>query len=791
MQRIKKKIMIALLSVACAATGALGLAACNTAGSNDNGQDSALYALYLKDENKGDMSYSEWLEDKLLNLDVNDGKDGLTPHIGENGNWWIGDTDTGVPARGEDGRGIKSIIALDGEFIVIYTDGTYEYIQQSDESPVKLVKARAVDQDGTPVKGAYLKFYYYDSKNYTNVYVGKSVTDENGVAKFVYEPVKGVSYKIGLADYGLTESDPSVPEGYEITSYDFAVTGDSAVQSVEVTFKNVEDSFSNAVKHNKIITVPFTRAYDEENKKIVETDGTADDKFKVELKGDKYSYLTFLPYVKPATSEDKEETAEILKRATNAAAGKYKLSFTGGEGVTLYYYNGSQGYMPVDENGIPNIILSHSGDGTENTTANSVSLNLDTKSVRGEKIFGLYSDADCTVTLTVERTGDADEIPEPELVTVPVPSNLQQWQPGANGTTLTLMPVTGAFTAVKGSDGYWHVNGETGPVLLVQLKRAVPRFLEMSLESYPTSTDLGESVMHFNGDPSVDGDFDSSGNPLKKYDYNGVLAAYCAKANADGVYGVDDTVYTILTKLAAKGIGVDSQNTPEAYRWLLSCYFYAPEGGLPARGSGTQNDPYIAAEGSNLISLTGLDGLAYVKYTVPSAGVYIFNTQANLQFDSSVKTTKNGNLVYALFETAGEFTATLTGGDDSYKLTVSKGNTLTPVSGSDASGVDEATAISVVGTGVSGIIYNTSVIDDGVYIRFSCTPGGTGNYTLTVWGEGATIQTVGSAQAPTNSVSVYVENEIDLENNTEIKTEVTVVIKAPASAQLMLIITKN
>ena len=36
-----------------------------------------------------------------------DGVDGKTPFIGENGNWWIGDTDLGVPAtgpKGEDGK---------------------------------------------------------------------------------------------------------------------------------------------------------------------------------------------------------------------------------------------------------------------------------------------------------------------------------------------------------------------------------------------------------------------------------------------------------------------------------------------------------------------------------------------------------------------------------------------------------------------------------------------------------------------------------------------------------------
>ena len=31
------------------------------------------------------------------------GEDGITPHIGENDNWYIGETDTGVPARGQKG----------------------------------------------------------------------------------------------------------------------------------------------------------------------------------------------------------------------------------------------------------------------------------------------------------------------------------------------------------------------------------------------------------------------------------------------------------------------------------------------------------------------------------------------------------------------------------------------------------------------------------------------------------------------------------------------------------------
>lgn len=37
-------------------------------------------------------------------VDGKNGADGLTPAIGENGNWWIGDTDTGVKAGGADGK---------------------------------------------------------------------------------------------------------------------------------------------------------------------------------------------------------------------------------------------------------------------------------------------------------------------------------------------------------------------------------------------------------------------------------------------------------------------------------------------------------------------------------------------------------------------------------------------------------------------------------------------------------------------------------------------------------------
>ena len=45
--------------------------------------------------------------------DGRDGADGNTPFIGENGNWWIGEIDTGVKAAGTDGT--DGVDGTDGE----------------------------------------------------------------------------------------------------------------------------------------------------------------------------------------------------------------------------------------------------------------------------------------------------------------------------------------------------------------------------------------------------------------------------------------------------------------------------------------------------------------------------------------------------------------------------------------------------------------------------------------------------------------------------------------------------
>lgn len=74
----------------------------------DKGETGTTPQLKIGEDNLWQVSYDNgatWvsLGVKATGAAGKDGADGLTPHIGENGNWWVGDTDTGVSAKGPKG----------------------------------------------------------------------------------------------------------------------------------------------------------------------------------------------------------------------------------------------------------------------------------------------------------------------------------------------------------------------------------------------------------------------------------------------------------------------------------------------------------------------------------------------------------------------------------------------------------------------------------------------------------------------------------------------------------------
>ena len=137
------------------------------------------------------------------------GADGITPHICENGNWWIGDTDTGNPSRGiqgEPGRdGIdgytpqKNIDYFDGKDGADGKDGVDGFSPSVDIQNINDgYRITIVDKDGT---------------NTFDVLDGKSGADGNGIKYTVLNS----DYTLTLTfDDGTTYTTPSIrgEDGY-------------------------------------------------------------------------------------------------------------------------------------------------------------------------------------------------------------------------------------------------------------------------------------------------------------------------------------------------------------------------------------------------------------------------------------------------------------------------------------------------------------------------------------------------------------------------------------------------
>ena len=97
-----------------------------------------------------------------------DGADGLTPTIGENGNWYLGDTDTGKPSRGDKGA--------DGKSAYQYAqDGGYTGTEA--EFAAKLAQEKFANPNALTFTGAVAGSY--DGSAPLRVEIPEAVTDEH------------------------------------------------------------------------------------------------------------------------------------------------------------------------------------------------------------------------------------------------------------------------------------------------------------------------------------------------------------------------------------------------------------------------------------------------------------------------------------------------------------------------------------------------------------------------------------------------------------------------------------
>ena len=154
---------------------------------------------------------TEWLE-SLKGSDGNKGDNGTTPHIDESTkHWFIGGTDTGVLAKGQDGKDGKSISTItkddDNNIIVTFTDGSTQNIGKLSVD----IQGDFLTSDGFGNLRYYNShFQYYDTA--TSTWVDTSITPDNVyIMNMTPQPMVSIVgvYDIELGKYKLKWEEPA------------------------------------------------------------------------------------------------------------------------------------------------------------------------------------------------------------------------------------------------------------------------------------------------------------------------------------------------------------------------------------------------------------------------------------------------------------------------------------------------------------------------------------------------------------------------------------------------------
>jgi len=146
------------------------------------------------------------------------GEPGDTPYIGSNGNWWIGTTDTGVPATGEDGNTpeiIDDYWWIDG--VNTGVPATGDQGEQGDQGPQG--PQGPAGQDYVPPASIYVYYtitntgnvdiqeytIYFDAETNKKVYTGIAIGEDLPVGATVYSYVKIDVFgkKVTFIDYSF------------------------------------------------------------------------------------------------------------------------------------------------------------------------------------------------------------------------------------------------------------------------------------------------------------------------------------------------------------------------------------------------------------------------------------------------------------------------------------------------------------------------------------------------------------------------------------------------------------
>ena len=203
------------------------------------------------------------------------GTDGITPHIGENGNWFIGDQDTGIKAQGAKGDkgdtgatgvGIAKAEIVNGELILTYTNGVVDNLGKI---VVEVANEQALDfyplPDGTygvmAGKSRYLERIEipatYNGRAVTQILAGAFTGAENLKEIIIPSSVTCIdSYAFALCP-SLTSVN--IPFGVTtIGAYAFTLCPSLASITVPNSVTSISQYAFYECNALKSITLPFT-----------------------------------------------------------------------------------------------------------------------------------------------------------------------------------------------------------------------------------------------------------------------------------------------------------------------------------------------------------------------------------------------------------------------------------------------------------------------------------------------------------------------------------------------------
>ena len=226
-------------------------------------QGYSAYEVYV--QNGGTLSEVEWLNslkgvDGTNGKDGTDGSNGITPIIGDNGNWYLGETDTGKPSRGEQGpQGFNGITPSIGDNGNWYLGDVDTGLPSRGEDASDGVMILAEDSEATKIEkllsvienGDVVRPLFYRGNN-EELYITYSLYQSyvyNLGRAFVFS---SMSYQDNIVCFTISNDNELIKEVINIynTVYLYGITVDVVSESAQNCYNTTEikEEFRKAIQ---------------------------------------------------------------------------------------------------------------------------------------------------------------------------------------------------------------------------------------------------------------------------------------------------------------------------------------------------------------------------------------------------------------------------------------------------------------------------------------------------------------------------------------------------------------